>query len=154
MEVIPADLTQPEDRLWIESRAHCVLTRNARAIKVVDSHGTTRGAAAFDEWLPTSCQMHVAAETPMVWRKLTPAAFAYPFLQLGLRVLLAVIASDNTASLRLAQHGGFQEVYRVREGWRPGVDLVLMEIRREACRYIPQESRLRFRGHLKECARG
>lgn len=121
---------------WLEQRAHCVLTPKAKAIAVVDGAGRICAMAAYDAITRGSCEMHFALDTPHAGRALLGAAFDYPFKDLGLCVLLGMIPADNTKSLRLAQHLGFRETYRVRSGWTESVDLVIHEMRRDECRWL------------------
>lgn len=121
---------------WLERRAGCVLTRNARGVKAVDAYGAIRAMVAFDSWTNASAQAHMAAETPIAWRSLLRPAFSYPFIEADKRVLIAVIPAGNERSLRLAKRFGFRETHRVPDGWDTGEDLVLLEMRREDCRHI------------------
>ncbi len=96
----------------------------------------------YDGWLPNACAIHVAIEEPMAGRRLVRPAFGIPFLEMGLGLVLGWVLSTNTRALRLDLHLGFRETHRIRDGWRPGVDLVLLEMRREECRWIPQRERM------------
>jgi hypothetical protein len=117
---------------WLEERAGCVLTRNARVMKVVDDTGRTRGAVAYDDIIANgSCEVHMAVDTPWAWRRLIPACFIYPFITLGLRVVVGVTPGGNARALAVNKHLGFRETYRVRDGWAEGVDMVVQELRPE-----------------------
>lgn len=78
----------------------------------------------------------MAADTPIVWRSLLGPAFSYPFEQIGVGIILAIIPASNDKSIRLAQRFGFRETHRVKDGYAVGVDIILHEMRREECRYI------------------
>ena len=126
----------PAEFSWIERRTGCVLTRNARAIKAVDRCGLTVGMVAYDSWTENAVQAHMAVDSPIAWRSLLWPAFAYPFEQAGLGVLLAVINAGNTKSLDLALHFGFREAHRLVDGWAKGEDIIFLEMRREKCRWL------------------
>lgn len=121
----------PQERKWLIERVGCAATDDLRAIVAVDASGQIRGATAYDFWTATSVQCHMAAETPMAWRALLPAALEYPFLEADKRVLLAAIRSSNHKSLSVAKHIGFKECYRVKDGFDIGDDLCFMEMRRD-----------------------
>ena len=88
------------------------------------------------------CQMHVAGDGGhWVNRALLNAAFDYPFRQLDLVAVLSPIAASNERALRFDKHVGFTEVHRVPEGWAHGDDLIILEMRREACRYLARTER-------------
>lgn len=126
----------PQTFGWLVERVGCVPTASARGLAVVDDNGRLRGMALFDGWTPNSVQAHVAVDTPIAWRALAEAAFSYAFRETGRGVLLGTIVADNTRSLAVARSLGFREVHRVPDGHSPGVDLVLVQMRREECRWL------------------
>lgn len=130
---------RPEDFAWLEARAGCALTPRARGIRALDASGATRGVVAYDMWTPTSCQAHMAVDTPAAWRPLLRHCFHYPFQALGLQLLLGIIPAHNAKSLAMARALGFRETYRVRDGWAPGDDMVVHEMRREDCRWLTRD---------------
>ncbi len=92
----------------------------------------------YCNWATNSVQVHVAADSPMVWRYLLDPALSYPFLEAGRQIVIATIGSRNVASLRAARHLGFTELARVRDGFEAGSDVVFLELRRENCRRLKQ----------------
>jgi hypothetical protein len=125
-----------EHHPWLLERIGLVPTPYFRAIEVVDAQGAIRAMAGFDGWSDGSVQMHVAVASPLALRTLVPAAFDFVFVQCGRLVALATVAASNARALKLDAHLGFREVYRVRDGHAPGDDLVLLEMRRDECRWI------------------
>lgn len=121
---------------WLVERVGCALTKDARAIAAVDSSGRIHGMVAYDVWCENSVQAHVAVDTPAAWRALLPAAFFYPFIEANKGVLLCVVRGQNTKSLRVCAHLGFQVKAQVKDGFAQGDDLVLLEMRRETCRWL------------------
>jgi hypothetical protein len=131
----------PDDVPWIVERAHCAPTSRFMAIKAVDNAGVIRGMVGYDSWSRNSCEAHVAVESPIAWRSLVVPTFHYPFEQMGLGVLLALIPAWNARSQQLVKRLGFRETYRIRDGFEIGVDNVLFEMRRDECRWLPQQVR-------------
>ena len=121
---------------WLEKRAGCVLTRNARGIAAIDGRGQVRGMVACDDWTDNAFQYHMAVDSPAAWRVLLLPALRFPFEEAGRRVAVAVIRESNARSLALARHVGFLAVGRIRDGFAVGEDLVQLELRREDCRYL------------------
>lgn len=115
----------------MEARTGCVLTRNAKGIKAVDARGVIRGMAAFDGWTENSAQVHVAADTPLVWKRLLRAGREYVFLQAGKGLLYATIRGDNLRALRFAQHACMEFEHRLKDAHGPGIDMVVVRMRRE-----------------------
>jgi hypothetical protein len=124
---------------WMNSRTGWIPSPTARAIKAVDDGGNIRGVVVFNSWTKTSVQAHMAVDTPIAWRRLVVPCFDYVFNQVGKRVLLALLPSDNARAMQLCESLGFRQAYAVRDGQAEGVDLVLFEMRREECRWLKEE---------------
>lgn len=131
-----AEAASPWELDFIVSRTSCALTSGARAIKAVDNHGHIRGMVAYDGWTEAAVFAHMAVDTPIAWRALLPACFEYPFIECGRRVLCGVIPAHNTASWGMAKHLGFRVAHAIKDGWAQGDDLLLLELRREDCRFV------------------
>ena len=124
----------PRDAIaWLERRASCRLTTDARALAAVDSGGHIRAMVAFDDITGGSCELHVSAESSLALRALLPACYRYVFNELGLAVAIGLVPANNDGGLEFAHRLGFREKYRIRDGWSQGVDLLLHELRREDC---------------------
>lgn len=130
----------PEHFDWLLSRIGLVPALDFRAIEAVDGSGEIRAMVGYDRWTHNSVNAHIAVDAPIALRSIVPAAFAYPFQQVGYGVIVAPVAADNLASMRLCQGLGFRDAYRIRDGHKRGVDLVLWEMRREACRHLKEFS--------------
>lgn len=146
----PPVATQRTDHLWLIERTSAALTGYARGIKVEDERGRIRGMVVYDNETPASFQAHMAVETPIAWRALLPAVFEYPFIQCEKAVLLGVIPAGNLRSCRMVDSLGFRTAHRIRNGWAAGEDLVLFEMRRDECRYLPGYSEPRRRGYRED----
>lgn len=90
----------------------------------------------YDGFTQNSAQIHIALDTPLAWRALAQPAFRYPFYELKLGLLLAMVSSANTRSLQLTEHVGFRPAHRIEDGILPGIHIVLFEMRREHCRWL------------------
>ena len=123
----------PEDFSWLAKRTNAKVSREARAMKVVDEAGHIRGMVLFDDFWPNSCEAHMAVETPIAWRRLIPACFLFPFEARKVGVVRAEISSANPRSLRMARALGFREVTRIRQGYSVQEDIVVHELRPEDC---------------------
>lgn len=94
------------------------------------------GVVAYNGFCGNVCSMHIAGDGNWVSREFIRAAFEYPFVQLKLAAIVAPVAATNNKALRFDKHFGFREVHRVQDGWENGVDLVLLEMKREECRWL------------------
>lgn len=99
------------------------------------------GVVAYNGFCGNICSMHMAGDGNWVSRDFIKMAFDYPFNQLGLKAILAPVAATNTKALKFDKHIGFHEIHRLPDGWDDGVDLVLLEMRREDCRYLNEVKR-------------
>lgn len=109
-------------------------------------------ACIYDTWTHSAVQMHGYSTDPkyLFNPAFCRAMFEYPFVEQHKMLAFTVTPCDNTASIALARFLGFKEVYRIRDGWKPGTDMVIQELRRENCRFL--ESNLRVPNALSECS--
>ena len=83
-----------------------------------------------------SCVMHNAAiEENWISKDLLWACFDYPFNQLGVKVILATVSSNNEEALKLDRHLGFEDKAYIEDAHIDG-DLVILAMRRENCRWL------------------
>lgn len=128
-----------EDRLlpWASERTGDIYRRDAYTIGVARD-GKIMGVAVFDNFSEADCNMHIASDGSARWmtKEALAAAFAYPFIQLGLRRVTGVVPAKNIRALAFDEHIGF-----VREGYHPNAraddDLITLGLLRENCRFLP-----------------
>lgn len=125
----------PEEFAFLTERTGYVPGGGFRAI-VQDVGGRVVGLVGFDGWTPAAVWMHVATEAPGACRGLLRESFRYAFEQAGRSLALGMVRASNLRSLRLVGRLGFRESGRIRGGWDVGEDVVLLEMRREDCRWI------------------
>lgn len=126
----------PREHLpWLAQRARLNVSPVLRAIEVVDGDRIL-GMVGYDGWTPSACSAHIALEHPAALRHLLRPGFRVPFLELNRTVLIATVLSTNERSLALVKRLGFREVFRGRDWFEVGTDLVWHEMRREECRWV------------------
>ena len=132
------NLQSDTDWKWLTARADPVLTTATTGIVAIDKNTASIVAmACFDSWTETSAQIHWAIDKPMVLRHgFVEEIFNYLFNTCGKEILLAGIPADNIKSLKLGVHLGMKVIYRIGDGVKRGVDLVLMEQRKENCKWL------------------
>lgn len=96
----------------------------------------------FDTFSQTGCNMHIASDGTRRWmnKELLLSAFAYPFVQLGLKRVTGIVPARNTAALSFDEHLGFVREGLCRDGF-PDDDMVILGMLRKDCRFISQEHR-------------
>ena len=63
------------------------------------------------------------------------ACFDYAFRQLGCKVIVNPVGSNNEASIRFTKHIGFEEVCRIPDG-AGDCDLIIFSMPRRMCRWL------------------
>lgn len=131
-----------EERLlpWAARRIGVERFRRDAYCLGLERRGELVAVVVFEDFTRVGCSMHVASDGSAHWmnRALLAAAFAYPFTQLGMRRVTAMVPSKNTAALRLDQHLGFEVEGLCRHG-APDDDVVILGMLRENCRFLPKE---------------
>lgn len=125
----------PSHYPWLCQRVGCAPTAWFKAIEAVDGERIL-AMVGYDRWCRGSVEMCMAADDVRAVLPLRRPAFSYPFEQAGVDVAWGRVRSDNEKALRLDRALGFREVFRG-EGWiAPGVDAVIVEMRRDECRWL------------------
>lgn len=96
----------------------------------------------YESFTPHMCSMHVVSDNGRRWctRGFLAAAFAYPFIQLGLARVTALIPASNAKALSMDIRLGFKPE-GVMRGGLGNDDLVVMGMLRSECVWLPKESR-------------
>lgn len=109
-------------------------------VRISDVTQQIIGVVAFNGFCGNVCSVHLAGDGNWVSREFIRKVFDYPFRQLNLVAIVAPIAATNERALRFDKHFGMREVHRIKDGWEAGVDLILLEMRKEDCRYLEEEN--------------
>lgn len=125
-----------EDFKWLVEKTGCVITADFRAIKAVDPAGKIHGMVGYCDWTYNSVRTHIGAESPIAWRSLLRPALEYAFCQAGVGMILGVVRGGNAKSLRFCGAVGLEEVWRLKDGFKPGEDWVFLQLLKENCRYL------------------
>lgn len=120
---------------WLCSRIGYMPTPHMRAIGNINAAGSVCGVVGYDGFNGASVQMHVAGEPGWVDRAILRAAFHYPFVILGCRVVLGLVPSGNTVALQFNHDLGFTRVAEIPDA-HPDGSLIVLQMRREECRWL------------------
>jgi hypothetical protein len=117
-------------------------TGHFRGIVQVNDYTEIVAAVGYDMWTPNSVQMHIWIPRPKeMTRMFLREGFRYPF-ENGKGLVIGLTPGNNAAALSFNKRVGFKEVYRMRDAWSPGVDVVVQEMRREECRWLRRKHEL------------
>lgn len=133
-------VADPQDVLthWLCRRLNYVPTKDMVCFGQYDAdEERIIAVVGFDSWSETAVEMHVASDSPN-WmnRELLWKSFYYPFVTGGKSVVLARVAADNKEAMRLDLKLGFLEMCRIPNAAPGEVDLVVLAMQREGCRWL------------------
>ena len=132
------NIQSEDDWNWISKRADPTLTENTKGIVAVDTKVDRIVAmAVFDNWTDNSVNVHLAIDKPLVLRHgFLEECFNYIFNTCNKGIIMATIPGDNAKSLKLSSHIGLDVVHTIKDGFNKGVDYILMEMRKENCKWL------------------
>lgn len=133
---------QPELLRWASERIGLGCFRSdAKAFGVL-RHGELRAVVVWDTFSEADCSMHVASVGDGHWlnRSVLIQAFGYPFIDLKLRRVTALIPTKKVAAIRFNEHLGFKLEGLCPEAM-PDDDIQIRGMLRRECRFIPPEYR-------------
>lgn len=84
-------------------------------------------------------RMHVAGVGHWLSRTALAVFFSYPFQELGLRRVTALVAKKNKKSRKLCEDLGFSQEGRLRQAAVNGDDLIVYGLLRKDCRWLKEE---------------
>lgn len=92
----------------------------------------------YDGWTHNAVQVHVYSRGPahLLRRDFLLEIFSYPFIQCGKGLIYTITPGNAEDSLAVSKALGFSEVFRQKDGWSEGVDMIYKEMRRDECRYL------------------
>lgn len=104
--------------------------------------GKLCAVVVWDSFSEADCSMHVASDGGGHWlsRAVLVQAFGYPFIDLKLRRITALIPTKKAAAIRFNEHLGFKLEGLCPEAM-PDDDIQIRGMLRRECRFIPPEYR-------------
>ena len=125
---------------WVQQQVGVLRVEDTAGIMAIDvDTNTTVGGCIMDNFTSNSVQCHFMVTSPMVLKHgFLEECFDFVFNHIDRKFIYGMVPSDNEKALRLNAHMGFTEVLRLPEAFRDGVDYVVMQLRREDCKYLPK----------------
>jgi L-amino acid N-acyltransferase YncA len=114
-----------------------------KGIVAHDAYGDIMGITVMDNWSYTSVYGHIRVTNPLCLRHggLVTETMIYVFDTCGMVNFLGSVPADNIKAIEFEKKLGFQEVYRLKDGWKRGVDALMMRMTREQAVYLPKNLR-------------
>lgn len=107
-----------------------------QAIGNLGSARELRGVVGYSGFVGSTCSMHMAGIGRWITRELLWAAFDYPFNQLDMVQVFGYVSAHNAKALKLDKHLGFKPLLVVEGGWGLDVDMHVLTMRKEDCRWL------------------
>lgn len=101
-------------------------------------NGVLQGGVVYENWTGAggSCLVHIAGFSKRwIDRDMLYIMFDYPFRQLDCTQAFAQVAAKNEEVLAFNKKIGWEEVIRLEDVF-PDDDMILMRMKRSACRYL------------------
>lgn len=129
----------PVDWGWVNKQVPVLQVEDTRGIVMLDlENNETVAACILDNLTDNSVQAHFMVTKPIAFKHgLLQECFDYIFNVLGVKYVYGLVPGDNVKALKLNKHMGFTEKVRLPEAFKNGVDYVLMELKKEECKYLP-----------------
>jgi hypothetical protein len=125
---------------WGFVRLHTTILRveDTTGIMAIDTDtNTTVGAAIADNFTQTSCQCHLIVLGTMLLRhEFLEACADYFFNLQGMNTLYGWVPADNEKAIKVNGHMGWQTKAVFENGYKQGVDYLLMELKKADCKYL------------------
>jgi hypothetical protein len=130
-----------KDWQWINEQLPILYVEDSGGIVVYDHETETQLAACvMDNWTDNSVQCHLlVADKRALRHRFLDLCFEFIFVEMGRNIIYGLVPGDNDKALRLNAHMGFTEKCRFENAFKDGVDYVIMELKKEHCKYLPKE---------------
>jgi L-amino acid N-acyltransferase YncA len=130
-------MTETHEWDWMVKRTLIKRYEDTQGVVAFNAEGVIKGIFAFDSFTPDACQIHFALDSAMPIRHGFFNEIArHLFIQCGCRRVFGRVRSDNRRSSKLAERVGFTEVARIPNGYKEGVDQVVLCMEKEGCRWL------------------
>lgn len=143
MRVLFRAFNGTEDWAWCNEHVHLIQAADTGGIMAIDEEKNEPvGAVITESWTANSVQCHIIITNPLVLRhKFLECVANYVFVVRGVSRMYAFITSDNKKSVKLVKHIGFTLKATLEEAFNVGIDYLLMELKRENCKFIDKAAR-------------
>ena len=127
---------------YVKSHLMTPISDATRGIVAVDGLSVPCAVILLDGWTHSAATCHIAVQNPMALRGLLHELAHYVFTVCEKQMLIGITESSHEKALRLNAHMGFTEIYRIKDCYAPGVDQIILQMKKEDCKYLPAEQRI------------
>jgi len=132
------DASTPQEIEWIREKLNIAKIEDSKGISARSDTGELYGVCLMESWTEGSCQVHVVVINPICLKnyKFIIEVFNYIFNVGNRFVVIGFVSSNNVKALSFDKRIGFKEIARIKDGFKKGIDTVILELRRENCKWI------------------
>lgn len=129
----------PTDWGWINQQVEILRVEDTAGIVGIDlNKNETVAACVMDNWTNNSVQCHFMVANKMALRHgFLQECLDYIFNVCDKKYIYGMVPGNNEKAIKLNKHMGFTEKVRLKEAFADGVDYIVMEMKRENCKYLP-----------------
>ncbi len=129
---------QSEDEWkWATERTQATECEDTKGILALNEYNDIVAATIMDSWSYNSVIMHIAVDDIWCFKHGYPEeVFNYVFNTAGKGIAIGITPGDNPKALSFNKRIGFEVIYRIRDGYKVGIDYVVQEFRKENCKYL------------------
>jgi hypothetical protein len=126
---------------WVKDLLNPTFCEDTKGIVALKNNKPI-GVMLADQWTDSSVQTHIGITDPLCLKHGLHKEFCkWVFITAGRKMMIGLTPSNNEKAMKLNKHFGFTEVGRLKDAYADGVDYVQYVMKREDCKYIPQELR-------------
>ena len=131
-------LAEKSDWDWVCAQVPVIACQDTSGI-IATKAGEPVAACILDNWSHSSVQFHIMITNPFVLRcGFMEVCADHVFNKCNRESIYGYIPADNVKSVRLAEHVGFKVVVRLKDAWKKGVDYLIVEMRKDDCKFLPE----------------
>jgi hypothetical protein len=126
---------------WFNSHLPILAVEDTEGMVMLRDDNTPIAGFVMDNWTHNSVQGHFLLLDPMALRnKFYDMCASYIFDERQRAVIYSFVPGDNPKAISLNIKFGWTEKFRMEEAFKEGVDYVVMELKKEDCKYISWEA--------------
>jgi hypothetical protein len=120
---------------WVAERAGCSIPNFGAGLGQIKD-GTLNAGVMYESYTGASVTATIAIEHgAIIAREFLAIIFDYPFNQLKVKKIFAMVSATNQRSIDFIQRCGFEEETRVKDYYESG-DAIVFACTRDTCRWL------------------
>lgn len=117
---------------WFNTHLPVLEVEDSCGLVALSDKGIPMAGCVFDNFTHTSVQVHLLIVNALALRSgFYEVCGDFVFKDQGKRLVYGMVPSDNEKALKFNRRKGWREVFRLKEGFKEGVDYVIMELTKE-----------------------